>query len=274
MTESMVAMLRTQKGRLLKKDIHIYACRIHEQKSDSLLCHRHDFFTIEHIIEGECVQYINGKEYHCTQGSIFLLSPFDEHRYVISDSAVIDFICFGDDIVFPEVWELLDIDQAPYTAHIDNEVFELMKSDAKMLIDEIENCKSLFQVSAKAIVNKMLVTVLRSASEMCAQSHSKKADLREAMSYIRYHFREPLTLEGISEIFHVSPSHFCKYFKKNTYMTFKEYLTALRLDYAMRLIKTTDKSISQICAESGFSSPSYFSKMFYRRFGKNPSQIR
>jgi len=270
----MAAMMHTKKDRLLKNNTHIYANRIHEEPTNLPFCHRHDFFTIEHIIDGECIQYINGKEYVCKPGSVCMLSPFDEHKYCIADHAVIDYICFGDDAVFPEVWELLDVDKAPYIARFSAEVFQDFISEFSILQQELSSCKPLYGINAKSIVNRMIITILRISSENDDEIHPKKSDLREAISYIRYHFREPLTLEGVASMFHVTPSHFCKYFKKNTFYTFKEYLIALRLDYAMRLLKTTDKTISEVCFESGFSSPSYFSKLFIRRFGKSPSQCR
>lgn len=73
---------------------------------------------------------------------------------------------------------------------------------------------------------------------------------------------------------HITPSYFCRCFKDYTHQTFKEYVMALRLDYAMRQIKTTDKSITEICYESGFSTSAYFSKVFTKRFGKTPKEIR
>ena len=92
--------------------------------------------------------------------------------------------------------------------------------------------------------------------------------------YIRRHFRENLTLEEISGIFGVTPNHFCKYFKKITGITFKEYMLQLRLEYAMKQLVQTQQSVTEICLDSGFNSPSYFTKAFKARFGKAPTAYR
>ena len=128
------------------------------------------------------------------------------------------------------------------------------------------------EMMIKSTVNKIVAKILRGAHKKCEKRKHK--DIKSALSYIRYHFREPITMEEMADKLHITPSYFCRCFKDYTHQTFKEYITALRLDYAMRLIKTTDRNITEICYESGFSTSAYFSKVFTKRFGKNPTEIR
>lgn len=53
-----------------------------------------------------------------------------------------------------------------------------------------------------------------------------------------------------------------------------ELMRNLRLKKARTLLKTTDKSISEICYEVGFSTPAYFSKCYREHFGETPSETR
>lgn len=53
-----------------------------------------------------------------------------------------------------------------------------------------------------------------------------------------------------------------------------QFISNIRLDTAMELLNTTDKSISEICYSVGYNSRSFFSKLFFERYGKTPSDYK
>lgn len=234
--------------------------------------HRHEFYTIELITEGEAIQYINEEKYVCRPGSVVLMSPFDSHRYKYAGVLTLEFICFDEEILFSDVWENIDIDNFPYVTDLDNEGYIAAINEIKTLRYELDRRDEMSEGIIKSTVNKLVAQILRGAHKKTERRKHK--DIKQALSYIRYHFREPITMEDTAELLHITPSYFCRCFKDYTKQTFKEYVTALRLDYAMRQIKTTDKSITEICFESGFSTCAYFSKVFAKRFKKTPTQVR
>ena len=78
----------------------------------------------------------------------------------------------------------------------------------------------------------------------------------------------------MSRVANVSPYYFSKVFKEETGETFVEYLTGLRMEYAKNLLREKEKSIKQICVESGYSDPNYFSRIFKKTVGVTPSEYR
>ena len=62
--------------------------------------------------------------------------------------------------------------------------------------------------------------------------------------------------------------------KALTGMTPVEILRETRLKRAMQLLKTTDKTISEIANEVGFGTPGYFSSCFKKQYGQYPSEVR
>ena len=183
-------------------------------------------------------------------------------------------LTFSDDVIFKHVWEFLDVDSTPYFTVLNPEDCKKMMDEFLILEKELKDKLPLSTSFIRATVNRIVINIIRKASPMVFSQHKKNDSVHKSIAYVRYHFREPLNLEEMAKMYHVTTAHFCKYFKKHTGSTFKEYIVALRLDYAIRLIKTSDKTITEICLESGFSSPSYFTKAFFKRFGKTPSQIR
>ena len=64
------------------------------------------------------------------------------------------------------------------------------------------------------------------------------------------------------------------FFKQETGGNFIEYLTEVRLRNARELLKDSGLSIKEICAESGYSDPNYFSRIFKKYEGVTPSEFR
>ncbi|UOB19506.1 AraC family transcriptional regulator [Abyssalbus ytuae] len=93
-------------------------------------------------------------------------------------------------------------------------------------------------------------------------------------NYVKENFKEPITLEEISELISMTVPSFCRYFKKITGKTFTKFVNEYRLVHASKLLTEKPMSITDICFESGFNNFSYFNKSFKEFTGKTPSEYR
>lgn len=135
---------------------------------------------------------------------------------------------------------------------------ELMATFDRLLIPELS--REAMQLMGDGAVNKF------------------KTDLGNPMEtvirYIQLKFQEPITLQEVSDLVYLSPSHFSRLFKSETDITFIEYLTQYRVEKSKRLIKMTTLPIELIAHNTGFSSAGYFSTTFKRTVGQTPSEYR
>lgn len=92
--------------------------------------------------------------------------------------------------------------------------------------------------------------------------------------FIHHHFNEPITLHKIAEEIHISPYHLHRTFKKIVGTTTSDYLLQKRMKVAKELLKTTDKSITEIAFKVGYHNTSHFSTVFSNKVGMNPSTFR
>lgn len=92
----------------------------------------------------------------------------------------------------------------------------------------------------------------------------------QAKLFIDAHFSETLDLGNISEEATFSKFHFIRIFRKVYDKTPHQYLTSVRIENAMRLLKL-NKSVTETCFEIGFESMSSFSGLFKRSVGISPS---
>jgi two-component system, response regulator YesN len=92
--------------------------------------------------------------------------------------------------------------------------------------------------------------------------------------YIDQNYFENITLEMISDHFHLSPNYFSNLFKRETGKTFVEYLTGVRIDRARQLLKETDMKMFEISRTVGYENEYYFSRVFRKVTGIPPIQFR
>ena len=93
-----------------------------------------------------------------------------------------------------------------------------------------------------------------------------------ALSFIKTHLTEELSLQTVAQAVSLSPVYFHTLFKKAVGMTLRSYIEQQRIKKAIDLLLTTDYALTRIAYECGFSSQSYFSYAFKRKMGKTPRQ--
>ena len=93
-------------------------------------------------------------------------------------------------------------------------------------------------------------------------------------TYMREHYQEELKLTEIASMFGYSDAYLSRMFQKYANVNFKTYLQDIRMTYAYRELLNTDKTISQIAMDNGFSSNRAFSREFQKRYGILPSELK
>jgi AraC-like DNA-binding protein len=84
----------------------------------------------------------------------------------------------------------------------------------------------------------------------------------------------PLDVRALARIAHVSEAHFIRTFRDTFGETPHRYLQRRRIERAMTLLRTTDRSVSAICLDVGFTSFATFSRTFREIVGESPSSFR
>ena len=91
--------------------------------------------------------------------------------------------------------------------------------------------------------------------------------------YIHAHYNAQPDVNEVAASVHLSTPAFCRYFRRQTKMTFTDFVNQYRIAQARTLL-LLDKSISEVCYDVGFESLSYFNKLFNRVAGENPSAFK
>ena len=99
--------------------------------------------------------------------------------------------------------------------------------------------------------------------------------LLPALEYIdRYYAKQELSLESVSDVLGLNSTYFCRLFKRITGRGFTEYLNFVRITKSEELLQNTSLSILDISLEVGFSSVSYYNRVFKKMKNCTPSVYR
>jgi AraC family transcriptional regulator len=103
-------------------------------------------------------------------------------------------------------------------------------------------------------------------------AHTQAA--RCAIQAMHTHLHEVLTLEDLASVACLSPSHFHRVFRRLIGIPPGEFLAALRLQTARRLLLTTSLSVTDVCFEVGYTSTGSFTTRFTQLVGLSPRLLR
>lgn len=98
--------------------------------------------------------------------------------------------------------------------------------------------------------------------------------LHKIMNAVLQHPEAEHSLEEMSAIAGITPSHFCRVFKKATGISPHQYVMKARLDRAQEMLVQTDLPLAQLSENLGFQSQSHFSRAFRQYSGQTPSAYR
>jgi transcriptional regulator GlxA family with amidase domain len=132
------------------------------------------------------------------------------------------------------------------------------------------------ELLAPLVIDEILIRLLRSPIGVrVAQmgfAESSVQRVAKAISWLRANFPQPMKVEDLAGLVHMSVSSFHEHFKLVTSMSPLHYQKVLRLQEARRLMLSTVMDASSASQRVGYLSASQFSREYSRFFGSAPSK--
>lgn len=119
-------------------------------------------------------------------------------------------------------------------------------------------------------------TILSLAAEQKRENAAKKHAriVASVTEYVEQYYAQKITLDDVARNVFISPSYLSKLIKTQTGRSFRHLVNMTRIAEAVRLLENTEKPLSEIAFLTGFEDHSYFTKVFKRHTGMNPSDYR
>ncbi len=123
-------------------------------------------------------------------------------------------------------------------------------------------------------LSAMLKLILIKIAEHSVENALPSSMVENLDGYIRENIHDEISNTELGAIFGYHPFYISKVLKDKRGITLHQYVISYRIKYARSLLRYTEKAISDIADETGFTDASYFTKMFKAQFGMTPKEYR
>jgi AraC-like DNA-binding protein len=252
--------------------------------------HSHDFDELVIILKGTAMHLIDDQEFPVKAGDVFVISQNREHQYQQMHGLALANILFDPDVLGIAQWDirmlpgfhvLFSLEPAFRSQH--NFKSRLQLSEQQMnrinelvhdLTREAEQRNPGYRVMAKGLFMQLAVALSRAYSSSPTEESLDLLRIGDAIALIETRFTEKITLEELAEKSHLSKRHFSRIFQACIGRSPIEHLMHVRCRKAAELLKGTDRTITDIAFESGFSDSNYFTRCFRKTMNQTPRQYR
>ncbi|OAS19906.1 AraC family transcriptional regulator [Paenibacillus oryzisoli] len=254
--------------------------------------HAHQGIEILVVHEGRGTLIVDQKSYEITSGMLCVFQPFQLHHIQMDPETpfVRTVVQFE-----PSVYESYFAHWPRMLAFFKHIHTSTLHAPCLYGLEEENQFHSIFQsleTKLPSIDKKdeleeyslFLIAFFRSFMPLWAQSEDqnrsgptrtrKTHQAERILSWLEEHYTEPLRLELMSAELHLSPYHLSHLFTECTGTSISDYVTARRLQQAVKLLMSTDQAVARIGEAIGVTNCSYFCKMFKSHIGITPYQYR
>ena len=262
-------------------------------RETAFIPHSHPELEIGYFKNGSGIYTVKGRQYEIRPGDIFLFNSDELHKVttvrpdepmqtlavlfqprLVWDALTDD---FSDDLLaaFRSLGEAGKhrIDQT-------HPAYEALIGQIAQIEAEWTKQSPYYRKAVKNRILDFLITLSRSVDRQTKPNESDEAFrdvlplINASVDEIEEHFCEELRIHDLAAKYGMSQNFFTSCFKKINGITPKAYINSKRIDKAIRLIRSTDKSMLEIATLCGFNSSASFNKSFTKTTGKRPLEYR
>ena len=237
-----------------------------------------------YVVEGECNVCVSDKMYHAGPKTLIVFNNIERHwvrvltkpykRYVVDISG--DFLRslqLGKEMMslfncrtneFRSCMDISDMD-----TRVRGYLDRLVEEDKKQA--EMEYTSDV----AACVLKLLLIELFRTKRPYFPDTHHLLyTEIYPVKQYLDKHYAENITMEQLSELFHISKSGLTQKFRDLTGDSPKHYLMLYRLAVAKSLLYSTELSVSEVAEQTGFGDVNNFIRYFKNDTGVTPLHYR
>lgn len=252
------------------------------EPSPGLICgpHYHDEIELLAITDGAIEIVIDEKKHSAQVGDVVFVSSRIPHA-----TYKIEKTCRYTLVQYRQEYYLSDENNAGkyFSRFVQNSVtpFAIMKDPflfglIARVLDEYRQRKPAWDFAIKGALFSI-------TAELCRQGAISSGEgtttvdiekIRPALTFIEENYHRDITLEDVSAVQNLNPSYFCRIFKRASGQSFVDYLNFVRVCKSEKLLATGNDSIISVSYNVGFSSVSYFNRVFKKYKNCTPTAYR
>ena len=258
--------------------------------------HTHDYLELGYVLDGSFRQVIEGKSVTFQKGEFCLIDTRSVHSDKLEGTAEVLF--FGISNRMFDIGLNGDRETSEVLTNFMRDAL-LSQKEANQYIrfvpdDRIRNVASRTNAILESLIEELLYrdagTEYITFGLVTRLLHTLTADYEftltkeqvrqrtqmtgdEVLQYIADHFRD-ISIAELETRFHYNADYFNRLILKRKDMTYSEYVQALRLEQACRMLTETELGIDDVVHDAGYNNKGYFYKIFKEKYGCTPAEYR
>ncbi|HEX9513484.1 MAG TPA: AraC family transcriptional regulator [Puia sp.] len=242
--------------------------------------HKHTHYELQYIMRGKGQHIINDHSYNYEKGDLFIMAPNDNHFFIFQERSTICFIKFHEgffqeflqDANFKQLLTRFSSPYRKFSLSVYNRQQTIQLMD--LVINEHRKETKYNHLIIKSALALILALMAKDADQNMPSPKEEK--IQSILTYIDRHITEKhlLTTKEIADAFFISKGYFNQYFNKATGSSYKKYVQEYSLKLVAQQLVHSDKTLSQLASEFGYSDESHLSNAFKAHFHQTPSAFK
>ena len=241
--------------------------------------HRHELFEVDMILSGTCIFTLDERAYALQADDVVAADCHALHAFRGTDCILVS-IRFSP----AQFSRILAHPMQPHffcnsavqgkSSEFDKMrtlIAHMVKNNANQVQGyELHNCAMIYE-----LMDLLHNSFRLEDSDVHYERNFRYAQrIQEISRLIREHHTENISLSDLAQMVHLSPPYLSRFFNQQFGMNFLTYLTQIRLEHAIDLLLTSDLTIEEVSAESGFPNSHAFVQAFKKKYSLLPSVYR
>ena len=243
-----------------------------DEKDWKSVFHTHHFTELFFVVNGEGNFLFRDKTYRIKAGDLVIIPPYMEHTEQSIKGTPLEYYVIGVDGVS---FQHAD-DQTNVQVFCNFSNKSLIADLLGQMLYEVRNpaygsdkiCQNLLEILLLRIIRYQHVIPVPLTSTYMTKECARIKEFLDS------NYSEHITLDTLTELTHMNKYYMAHSFAKYTGKSPIQYLNQRRMEAACTLLKDTDYSIASISSTVGFSSQSYFTQAFRKKYGMTPIKYR
>ena len=240
--------------------------------------HLHKETEMAYLLQGEQDVLVGNHLFHIQEGELLSICENTLHQYspINNNTQIVKIKCMSE-------WMLpsfMEREESEAYHHLYSQSFLLRRDEVvsriikQMLYYGEDRYVEYFYLSRLIELSAHILQHGEMIRESSPVNFESARYMDEALKYLQDHCYQQLTLGMLAKHIGLTECYCSKYIKKNAGISFVQYLNAIRVNNAQRLLMYTDYNVTEIAQRCGFSSIQTFNRVFNLQTGCSPREYR
>lgn len=241
--------------------------------------HIHQNVELVFLLEGTGVLAVNEDEIHMEKGDYCVINTNCRHGFHTRGEVL--FVCLH--INFNMLIRFVDLNRISFRCNsrtLKAETAEQIRKEMNRIINCYFAKTGTSQIKLNSYYYKLLNILVsdcvtyKDDERFLTRKQADQNRLNEIVNYVYSNYRSEISLNKLADQLYLSNTYLSKYIKNHIGMNLTNYVNNVRLYFALEEVLNTDKKMTHIALDNGFSNLTVFNKVFRQMYHMTPSEYR